>query len=104
MVRRRTHMVFALGRFKQGVEWVRELNGACRAAGCVEGRLWANGFGKVNEVVLEHDYESYAAMEADEKRFQSSPEVMTVFRRGVDVGAGEHWPWDEVLEDAPDLA
>ncbi|HLY51762.1 MAG TPA: hypothetical protein VKQ31_02015 [Steroidobacteraceae bacterium] len=104
MVRHRFHTVFALGRFREGVAWVRDLNAACSAAGCAEGRLWAVGFGKVNEVVIERDYDSYAALEADNKRFMSNAEIMTVFRRGTAVGAPEHWPWDEVLEEAPDLA
>ena len=104
MVRHRVHTVFALGRFRDGVAWVRDLNAACRAGGCAEATLWSVGFGKVNDVVLEYDHESYAAFEADNKRFMSSPEIMKVFRGGGDVRAPEHWPWDEVLETAPDLA
>jgi hypothetical protein len=60
MVRHRFHLVFALGRFNEGVKWVRDLNEACRNAGCVEGRLWALGYGKVNECVLEYDYPDLA--------------------------------------------
>ena len=104
MVRHRFHFVVALGRFNEGVSWVRELNDACRRAGCVEGTLWSVGYGKVNECVLEHDYPDQAAMLADVTRFQSSPEVMAVFRRGKDTRAPEHWPWDELLVESPTLA
>ena len=104
MVRVRVHTVFVLGKFNEGAAWVRDLNAACRAGGCVEGKLWAVGFGKVNEVVIEYDHESYAAMEANNKRFFSNPDIMSVFRRGSEVGAPEHWPWDEVIEEAPTLA
>jgi hypothetical protein len=97
-------MVFALGRFREGAQWVQELNDACRKGGCLEGKLWTAGFGKVNEAILEHDYESYAAMESDQQRFQSSAEIMSVFRRGAEVRAPEHWPWTEVIEEAPALA
>lgn len=104
MIRHRFHMVFALGRFTDGAKWVSDLNAACRNGGCAEGKLWAVGVGKVNEVVLEYDYDSYAAMEADIKRFQANPEIMAVFRRGTETRSPEHWPWDEVLEEAPTLA
>lgn len=104
MVRHRVHTVFALGSFREGVQWVNDLNEACRSGGCAEGRLWATGFGKVNEVVIEYEFESYAALEADFRRFSSNAEIMTVFRRGKEVRAPEHWPWDEVIEEAPTLA
>ncbi len=98
------HVVFALGRFNEGVKWVRDMNEACRQVGCVEGTLWSQAFGKMNECVLEHDHPDMAAMAADIERFQSAPETMAVFRHGIDVGATEHWPWDELLREAPALA
>ena len=104
MIRHRFHMVFQLGRFNDGAKWVHDLNEACRKGGCAEGKLWAVGVGKVNEVVLEYDYDSYAAMETDINRFQANPEIMAVFRRGTETRSPEHWPWDEVLEEAPTLA
>src|ERR1700726_3806814 len=76
MVRHRFHVVFALGKFNEGVKWVRDLNEACRKVGCVEGKLWAAGFGKTNECVIEYDYPDIAAMEADTERFESSKETM----------------------------
>jgi hypothetical protein len=36
MVRHRFHMVFALGKFNEGVKWVRDMNEACRKVGCAE--------------------------------------------------------------------
>jgi hypothetical protein len=104
MVRHRFHVVFALGKFNDGVKWVRDLNEASRKVGCVEGKLWAMGFGKVNECVIEYDYPDMATMDADVDRFQSATETMAVFRRGLEVGATEHWPWDELLQEAPTLA
>jgi len=104
MVRHRIHMTFALGRFNEGVQWVRELNDACRAAGCVEGKLWAAGFGKFNECVMERDYPNQTAMEHDFERFHSTAAIMAIFRRGNEVGAAQDWPWDELLVEAPTLA
>lgn len=104
MVRHRLHTVFTLGRFNEGVAWVRDLNAACRAGGCAEGRLWSSGFGRVNEVVIEYDFESLAALEANNERFYSNPEIMSVFRGGGEVGAAGQWPWDELLQEAPTLA
>ena len=104
MVRHRFHFVIALGRFNEGVKWVRDLNEACRKAGCAEGKLWVVGFGKVNECVVEYDYPDHAAMYADQERFQSNAETMAIFRRGSETRAPEHWPWDELMEEAPTLA
>ena len=104
MVRHRFHFVIALGKFNEGILWVRDLNDACRKAGCVEGKVWTVGYGKVNECVMEHDYADQAAMDADQARFQASPEVMAVFRRGAQTRAAEHWPWDELLVESPTLA
>ncbi len=104
MVRHRLHFMPALGRFNEGVQWVRDLNAACSAAGCAEGRLWAQSFGKVNGCVIERDFEDMAALEADTRRFQSSAECMKVFRRGIEIGQPGEIPWDELLEEAPTLA
>jgi len=104
MVRHRFHFVLALGKYSDGVQWVRDMNAACRKAGCAEGKLWSVGFGKVNECVLEYDYPDTAAMESDVAKFQSTAEIMAIFRRGSEVGAPEHWPWDELLIEAPTLA
>ena len=104
MVRHRVHFVFALGKFNDGVKWASDLNEACRKVGCAEGRLWTVGFGKVNECVMEYDYPDHAALYADQAKFQSSAETMSVFRRGAETRAPEHWPWDELMEEAPTLA
>jgi hypothetical protein len=104
MVRRRQHFVIALGRFNEGVQWVKELNAACKSAGLVEGKLWSVGFGKVNECILEYDYPDMTTMERADKAFFSNAEIMKAFRRGVDIGAPEHWPWDELEVEAPTLA
>ena len=104
MVRNRFHFVIALGKFNEGVHWVRELNEACRKAGCAEGKLWSVGFGKANECVVEYDYADLASLDQDVNKFQSAAEVMAVFRRGLEVGAPEHWPWTELLIEAPALA
>jgi hypothetical protein len=104
MVRHRFHFVIALGKFNEGVQWVREMNEACRKAGCVEGKLWSTGFGKTNECVLEYDYPDMATMDRDVTKFQSTAETMAIFRRGTAFSAPEHWPWDELLIEAPTLA
>jgi hypothetical protein len=104
MVRHRFHFVPALGRFNEGVQWIKDLNAAQEAAGCTPGRLWAASFGPVNQCVLETDYDDIAAYAADQDRFGSSAEVMRVFRAGIAIGAPDHHPWDELLEEAPVLA
>jgi len=104
VIRHRLHQTFALGHFNEGVQWVRELNEACRKAGLTEGKLWAAGFGKVNETVLEWEYPDYASYERDIKAFQSNPETMKSFRKGVGILAPDTWPWDDVIEEAPTLA
>lgn len=104
MVRTRFHYVPALGRFNEAMQWVKDLNDACRKAGCAEGKVWDEIFGKVNFCVIEYEYADLAAYERDLLKFQSSADVMKVFRRGTEVRAPEHWPWLEVLREAPTLA
>jgi hypothetical protein len=104
MVRTRFHLVIDLGRFNEGAQWARELNEARRKAGCVEGKLWSVGFGNANECVVEYDYADLASMDQDIDKFQSSAEAMAVFRRGREFRAPEHWPWSELLIEAPTLA
>jgi hypothetical protein len=99
MVRNRFHFVIALGKFNEGVQWVRQLNEACRKAGCAEGKLWSVGFGKANECVVEYDYADLASLDQDVNKL-----VMAVFRRGLEVGAPERWPSTELLIEAPALA
>ena len=104
MVRVRNHIVFALGKFNAGVQWANALNEACREAGCAEGKLWSVGFGKTNEAVFEYEYPDLAAFDADRQKFQSNAKTMSAFRKGIDVRAPEHWPWNELLIEAPTLA
>jgi hypothetical protein len=104
MVRHRLHVVFVLGRFNDGVEWAKELNAASRSAGLVEGRLWSPGFGQTNECVMEWDYPDLATLESERDTFWSTAETMRVFRKGIELQSPNHWPWDEVLVEAPTLA
>ena len=104
MVRHRFHFVPALGHFNEGVQWVKDLNAACEAAGCAQARLWAESFGPVNQCVLETDHADIAAYAANQDRFNSNAEVMRVFRSGIEIAAAGDHPWDELLEEAPVLA
>ena len=104
MVRMRFHFVPALGRFNEARKWADELNAACRAAGCVEGRMWALSIGPTNESVMEYEYESIAAWDADQTKFGSTAEIMKVFRSGIDISEPGDRSYTELWEEAPTLA
>jgi len=59
---------------------------------------------QVNECVLEFDYPDIATYDRELTKFQSTAETMAAFRRGVEVRAPEHWPWDELQVETPTLA
>ena len=53
---------------------------------------------------LRIDPAELASFDASQNKFQSDPQAMAVFRRGIDWGSHSHWPKDEVLISAPTIA
>jgi hypothetical protein len=104
MVRHRMHVVAALGKYRDAVAWVSEINGARRKLGLPEWKAWSPLSGDFNYLILEADYANLAEYDAATQKFQSDPETMDIFRRGNDWGSNSHWPKDEVLESAPTIA
>jgi hypothetical protein len=104
MVRHRMHVVAALGRYRDAIAWVSEINGARRKLGLPEWKAWAPISGDFNYLILEADYADLAAYEAGINKFLSDPQTMNLFRQGNDWGSPSHWPKDEVLETAPTIA
>ena len=104
MVRHRMHVVAELGKYRDAIAWVSEMNAARRTLGIPEVTAWSPLAGEFNYIILESDYKDLATFDAMMSKFQSDPRTMDVFRRGRDWGSSSHWPKDEVLETAPTIA
>ena len=104
MVRHRIHLVAQLGKYRDAIAWVADMNGSLRKLGLPEWKAWAPLAGEFNTLILEADYENLAALDAAQQKFQSDPQNMNLFRKGNDWGSSSHWPKDEVLESAPTIA
>ena len=104
MVRHRMHVVAALGKYRDAIAWVSEINGARRKLGLPDWKAWSPLTGDFNYLILESDYANLAEYDAAIQKFQSDSQTMDIFRRGNDWGSQSHWPKDEVLESAPTIA
>ncbi|HKW70278.1 MAG TPA: hypothetical protein VJP81_06795 [Candidatus Dormibacteraeota bacterium] len=104
MVRHRMHLVAELGKYREAIAWVAEMNGELRRLGLPEWKAWAPLTGEFNSLILESDYDDLSAFEAAQRKFQGDPQTMTLFRKGNEWGSSSHWPKDEVLESAPTIA
>jgi len=104
MVRHRMHVVADLGRYRDAIAWISEMNAASRKLGLPEATAWSPISGDFNYIVLETEYADLATYDASLNKFQSDPQAMTVFRRGKEWGSPSHWPKDEVLASAPTIA
>ena len=104
MVRHRMHVVAALGRYRDALAWVGELNSVRRKLGLPELTAWTPIQGDFNYLILESDYADLAEYGSAQEKFNSDPQAMTVFRKGNEWGSHNHWPKDEVLETAPTIA
>lgn len=104
MVRHRMHVVAGLGKYRDALAWVAELNTARRKLGLPELTAWSPIQGDFNYLILESEYHDLAAFASAQTKFSSDPEAMTVFRRGNDWGSPSHWPKDEIEESAPTIA
>lgn len=104
MVRHRTHLVAELGKWREAMAWISEMNAARRKLEIPEWKAWAPLSGEFNSLILEADYEDLATYDAAEEKFQNDPQTMTVFRRGIEWGSRAHWPKDEVLTSAMTIA
>ena len=104
MVRHRLHLVADLGKYRDAMAWVSEMNAASRKLGLPEASAWSPMSGDFNYIVLETEYADLASFDALTNKFQNDPQAMTVFRRGKEWGSPSHWPKDEVLVSAPTIA
>ena len=101
MVRHRIHLHAALGKYREAMEWVSEMNAARRKLGIPEWKAWAPMTGDFNYVILESDHDDLAAYREHQRKFESDTPTMNLFRRANDWRSASHWPTDEVLETAP---
>jgi hypothetical protein len=104
MVRHRMHLVASMGKYREALAWVAEMNAAVRKLGLPEATVWSPIQGDFNTIILETEYADLATFDSMTSKFQSDPEAMKVFRRGIDWGSTSHWPKDEVLVSAPTIA
>ena len=104
MVRHRMHLVAELGKYREALNWVADLNAARRKLGLPEMKAWTPIEGNFNALVLESDYQDLAEFDSMNAKFHTSPETMTVFRRGNEWGSHSHWPKDEILVTAQTIA
>jgi hypothetical protein len=104
MVRHRLHLVADLGKYRDAMAWISEMNAASRKLGLPEASAWSPMSGDFNYIVLETEYSDLASFDALTNKFQNDPQAMTVFRRGKEWGSPSHWPKDEVLVSAPTIA
>ncbi len=104
MVRHRMHVVADLGKYRDAMAWIAEMNAASRKLGLPEATAWSPISGDFNYIILETEYADLATYDASLNKFQSDPQAMAVFRRGMDWGSHSHWPKDEVLASAATIA
>ena len=104
MVRHRLDLVAALGKYRDAVAWISELNAASRKLGLPEATAWSPLSGEFNHLILETEYADLATFDSSITKFQNDPHAMAVFRAANDWGSGSHWPKDELLESAPTIA
>jgi len=98
------HLVADLGKYRDAMAWIAEMNAASRKLGLPEATAWSPISGDFNTIVLETEYADLATYDASLTKFQSDPHAMTVFRRGSEWGSHSHWPKDEVLTSAAQIA
>jgi len=104
MVRHRMHVVADLGKYRDAMAWIAEMNAASRNLGLPEATAWSPISGDFNYIILETEYADLTTFDASQTKFQSDPQAMAVFRRGRDWGSHSHWPKDEVLTSAATIA
>jgi hypothetical protein len=101
MIRHRYHQTITLGRFNDALTWARDLNAATSKAGLARARVLVPGVGQVNHLILETEYASRGEWQDAGDTFYASAEVMSVYRRGIELVAPGTHPWDEFEEEAP---
>jgi hypothetical protein len=77
------------------------MNAASRKLGLTEATAWSPIDGEFNTIILEYEYEDLAAFQRQTAEFQSNPEAMAIFWRGIEWGSTSHWPRDEALTLSP---
>ena len=73
MYRHQSRFVLRFGVRGQFTELIDKLNAAETARGWASPRVWQTMNGPVNEVVIEHDYESLAAFQRERTAFHDDP-------------------------------
>jgi hypothetical protein len=101
MVRHSLHQVIALGRFNDALQWARDLNAVSKKRGWSEAKVMVPTVGPVNAFILEWEYADHASFEKEGNAFYQDAEAMATYRRGIEVLAAGHHPWDELEEEAP---
>jgi hypothetical protein len=101
MIRHRYHQTVTLGRFNDALSWARELDQAVAQAGLPQARLLMPGVGPINQLILETEYASLADWEKAAETFFGTAEVMSVYRRGIELVCPGTHPWDEFEQEAP---
>lgn len=101
MIRHRYHQTVTLGRFNDALAWVRDLNAAVARVGLPQARILIPGVGLVNQLTLEIEYPTLAEWEKAGQTFYGDAEVMSVYRRGIELVAPGTHPWDELEQEAP---
>jgi hypothetical protein len=96
MVRVRYHTTVTLGRFNDALKWARAMNADARKNGWAESRIMTPGFGAVNQLIIETEYQDLAAMDKEQNEFFSNAEAMATFRSGIELNAPGTHPWDEM--------
>ena len=73
MYRHQLRFVLRFGVRGQFTEFIDKLNAAETARGWAPPRVWQAMNGLVNEIVLEHEYESFAAFQRERAAFHDDP-------------------------------
>ena len=73
MYRHQLRFVLRFGVRGQFTEFIHKLHAAERARGWVPPRVWQAMNGLVNEIVVEHEYESFSAFRSERTAFHDDP-------------------------------
>ncbi len=103
LYRQQLHMQIGLGKYRDFYDTVVALNDELKRKGLKQIELWAPATGaEMNTVVLVTDFESLAQWEEDNRKFQTDPEVMKIWRSGAAFVDGR--PREELWQTAYEIA
>ena len=87
MIRYRSHMTVALGRYKDALTWARAINADAKKYGWAESRILAKVTGPSQELILESEYADLAAFDKERVAFMTNAEAMATLRSSIDFNA-----------------